>query len=122
MRFITGHSRQGKLPENIDWQSLSNPSVTTVFYMGGRTAGDIQSCLLAHGMPASPPVVVMISVSRANEQRWCGSLAQLAAAVETLGVNEPVLIGIGDTFHTVSAAFSVTRNEGTDTVPVQKAG
>ncbi len=122
VRFITGHSRQGKLPENIDWQSLSNPSVTTVFYMGGRTAGDIQSCLLAQGMPASTPVVVMISVSRANEQRWCGSLAQLAAAVERLGVNEPVLIGIGDTFHTASATFSVTRSEGADAVPVQKAG
>lgn len=32
VRFVTGHSRQGKLPENIDWQSLSNPSVTTVLH------------------------------------------------------------------------------------------
>ncbi len=65
VRFITGHSRQGKLPENIDWQSLSNPSVTTVFYMGGRTAAEIRSpALLAHGMPALTPVAIMISVSR----------------------------------------------------------
>ncbi|WLD98574.1 siroheme synthase CysG [Agrobacterium leguminum] len=103
VRFITGHSRQGRLPENIDWQSLSNPSVTTVFYMGGRTAASIEACLLAHGMPASTPVAVMISVSRANEQRWCGPLMELGAAVERLGVNEPVLIGIGDVFSAASS-------------------
>lgn len=86
--------------------------------MGGRTAADIQSCLLAHGMPASTPVVVMISVSRVNEQRWCGSLAQLAAAVERLGVNEPVLIGVGDAFRSAS----VNRGEQTAAAPFQKAG
>lgn len=106
VRFITGHSRQGRLPENIDWKSLSDPSVTTVFYMGGRTAAEIEAALLAHGMPALTPVAIMISVSRSNEQRWCGSLTQLAAAVERLGVNEPVLIGIGDAFGAASSAMS----------------
>ncbi len=106
VRFVTGHSRQGKLPENIDWKSLSDPAVTTVFYMGGRTAADIQSSLLVHGMPASTPVAIMISVSRANERRWCGSLAELAAAVDRLGVNEPLLIGMGDAFRAASSASS----------------
>jgi uroporphyrin-III C-methyltransferase/precorrin-2 dehydrogenase/sirohydrochlorin ferrochelatase len=106
VRFVTGHSRQGKLPENINWKSLSDPAVTTVFYMGGRTAADIQSSLLVHGMPASTSVAIMISVSRANERRWCGSLAELAAAVDRLGVNEPLLIGIGDAFRTASSASS----------------
>lgn len=122
VRFVTGHSRQGKLPENIDWTSLANPTVTTVFYMGGRTATDIQSSLLAHGMPASTPVVVMISVSRANEQRWCGSLAQLPAAVERLGVNEPVLIGIGDAFGAASSAFSAIDMPGVASMLGRKAG
>ncbi|MBO9653328.1 MAG: uroporphyrinogen-III C-methyltransferase [Agrobacterium tumefaciens] len=122
VRFVTGHSRQGKLPENIDWKSLSNPSITTVFYMGGRTAAGIQSSLLAHGMPASTPVAIMISVSRSNERRWCGSLEQLAAAIERLGVNEPVLIGIGDAFGVASPAVSGLRAEGSVAAPVQRAG
>ncbi|MCA2377075.1 siroheme synthase CysG [Agrobacterium sp. 22-211-1] len=122
VRFVTGHSRQGKLPENIDWASLSNPAVTTVFYMGGRTAADIQSSLLANGMPASTPVAVMISVSRANEQRWCGSLAQLAAAVERLGVNEPVLIGIGDAFGAASSGFAGIDMQGVASMMAKKAG
>ncbi|MBM7324874.1 uroporphyrinogen-III C-methyltransferase, partial [Agrobacterium sp. S2] len=107
VRFITGHSRQGKLPENIDWTSLADPAVTTVFYMGGRTAAAIQSSLLAHGMDASTPVAVVVSVTRANEQRWCGPLTQLSAAIERLGVNEPVLIGIGDAFRAASPALSL---------------
>ena len=107
VRFITGHSRQGKLPENIDWTSLADPAVTTVFYMGGRTAAAIQSSLLAHGMDASTPVAVVVSVTRANEQRWCGTLTQLSAAIERLGVNEPVLIGIGDAFRGASPALSL---------------
>lgn len=107
VRFITGHSRQGKLPENIDWTSLADPAVTTVFYMGGRTAAAIQSSLLAHGMDASTPVAVVVSVTRANEQRWRGPLTQLSAAIERLGVNEPVLIGIGDAFRAASPALSL---------------
>ena len=120
VRFVTGHSRQGKLPDNIDWKSLSDPSITTVFYMGGRTAAEIQSSLLAHGMPASTPVAVMISVSRSNEQRWCGSLAQLAAAITRLGVNEPVLIGIGDAFGAVSSMFSGAGTQEPVSAPIQK--
>ncbi len=120
VRFVTGHSRQGKLPDNIDWKSLSDPSITTVFYMGGRTAAEIQSSLLVHGMPASTPVAVMISVSRSNEQRWCGSLAQLAAAITRLGVNEPVLIGIGDAFGAVSSMFSGASTQEPVSAPIQK--
>ncbi len=115
VRFVTGHSRQGRLPENIDWKSLSDPAATTVFYMGGRTAAEIEACLRAHGMPASTPAVVMLSVSRANEQRWCGSLSGLPAAVETLGVNEPVVIGIGNAFRAASEAFHPASIE--DQVP-----
>ena len=122
VRFVTGHSRQGKLPENIDWQSLSNPSVTTVFYMGGRTATSIEEALLAHGMPASTPVAIMISVSRENEQRWCGSLVQLAAAVERMGVNEPILIGIGDAFGAAISAFSEIGLPEPVPMSIQKAG
>jgi len=122
VRFVTGHSRQGKLPENIDWQSLSNPSVTTVFYMGGRTAASIEEALLAHGMPASTPVAIMISVSRENEQRWCGSLVQLAAAVERMGVNEPILIGIGDAFGAAISAFSEIGLPEPVPMSIQKAG
>jgi len=103
VRFVTGHSRQGELPANIDWKAIANPTETTIFYMGGRTAGRIRQHLLEAGMPAETPVVVMTSIARPNEQRWAGSLDQLAVAVDHLGVDEPLLIGMGQVFGVLSA-------------------
>jgi len=104
VRFVTGHSRQGALPANIDWKAIANPNETTIFYMGGRTAARIRASLLEAGMPAATPVVVMTAIARANEQRWAGRLDQLAVAVDRLGVDEPLLIGLGAVFGGLRAA------------------
>ncbi|MFA7414310.1 MAG: siroheme synthase CysG [Rhizobium sp.] len=98
VRFVTGHSRHGDLPRDLDWKSLADPSVTTVFYMGGRMAAEIQAALLSAGTSAATPVVIMASVTRENERRWAGSVDGLGAAMEKIGVDEPVLIGVGNAF------------------------
>nr|WP_209944351.1 siroheme synthase CysG [Rhizobium halophytocola] len=116
VRFVTGHSRHGDLPDTIDWNGLSDPAVTTVFYMGGRTAPKIQAALIAAGMPTTTPVAIMTSVSRDNERRWSGPLLDLSDAVAAIGVDEPILIGVGNAFlkassqgvvHLSGDAFSV---------------
>ncbi|CAH0342189.1 siroheme synthase CysG [Rhizobium sp. CECT 9324] len=98
VRFVTGHSRHGDLPANTNWASLADPTVTTVFYMGGRTAEKISEALGSHGMPPSTPAVIVTSVTRPNERRWSGTLDDLAEAVAIIGVDEPILIGIGNAF------------------------
>ncbi len=98
VRFVTGHSRHSDLPATLDWTSLAAPSQTTIFYMGGRMAGRIEQRLRDAGMSAETPVAVMSAVSRSNERRWCGPLHALADAIEEIGTDEPVLIGIGDVF------------------------
>ncbi|WP_084366140.1 siroheme synthase CysG [Rhizobium sp. RU36D] len=109
VRFVTGHSRHGDLPANTDWKSLADPSVTTVFYMGGRMAARIRRALVDHGMSDDTPVVVMAAVTRANETRWQGSLADLPDAMQRIGVDEPVLIGIGNAFAERASAMAVER-------------
>jgi uroporphyrin-III C-methyltransferase/precorrin-2 dehydrogenase/sirohydrochlorin ferrochelatase len=98
VRFVTGHSRFGHLPTNLDWQHLAGSQTTTIFYMGGRTAGEIRERLLAAGMDGQTPAVVVSAVTRSNETRWVGTLDGLAAAVKFIGVDCPVLIGIGHVF------------------------
>jgi len=98
VRFVTGHSRDGNLPADMDWRSLADPKTTTVFYMGGRTAGEIRSKLIAAGMRPGMPVAVMSAIARSNERRWCGPLDDLETALKTIGVDEPVLIGVGSVF------------------------
>src|SRR5689334_24940056 len=33
LQYITGHDREGKLPADIDWSSVADPSATTIVYM-----------------------------------------------------------------------------------------
>jgi uroporphyrin-III C-methyltransferase / precorrin-2 dehydrogenase / sirohydrochlorin ferrochelatase len=98
VRFVTGHSKKGELPETIDWKTLSDPTATTIFYMGGRTAAKIEARLVGAGLSASTPIVIMSSVTRSNERRWTGTLGGLGAAMQEIGVDEPVLIGVGRVF------------------------
>lgn len=98
VRFVTGHSRNAELPRTLDWHSLAKANQTTVFYMGGRMAGQIEQRLSENGMSSETPVVVVSSISRMQERRWAGHLGGLADAMRTIGVDEPVLIGVGAVF------------------------
>lgn len=98
VRFVTGHSRKGVLPETIDWRAVADPSASTVFYMGGRTAGAIRARLLEHGMSAHIPVIIASNVSRKDEQRWHGILEDLEGGIREIGLDKPVLIAVGEAF------------------------
>ena len=98
VRFVTGHARDGRLPESLDWRSLTEPGTTSVFYMGGRTATVIRDRLLKEGMPGEAAAVIVSSVSRPQERRWIGSLAELGMGIAEIGYDDPVLIGIGQVF------------------------
>src|SRR6185312_3307219 len=41
LQYITGHDREGKLPADIDWSSIADPSVTTVVYMPKKTLAEL---------------------------------------------------------------------------------
>lgn len=98
VRFVTGHSRKGELPTDLDWSKLADPTVTTVFYMGGRTAAAITEKLTGFGMSPSTPAVILSSIAREDEKRWVGVLSDMPQAMSEIGYHNPVLIGIGDAF------------------------
>lgn len=99
VRFITGHSRKGALPDDVNWAAIAEPTATTIFYMGGRTAIEIKAQLLAKGMSKDTPVVISSSVSRPNQKNWNGTLDTLNIGIDEIGFEQPVLIGIGHTFN-----------------------
>ena len=111
VRFITGHSKFGKLPEDINWNDLASGDTTCVLYMAGRTANQLQQRLLAVGMDARTPVVICSSVSRDDEQRWSGFLSELNIGIEVTGYENPVLIGIGEVFAQAGAVYRKTADQ-----------
>ncbi len=113
VRFVTGHSRKGVLPDSLDWNSLADPRMTTVYYMAGRTAGEIAGRLVDAGMMPDMPVAIVSAVCRKNERRWTGQLCDMPGAMASIGVNEPVLVGIGQVF-AKARADSVEPNVGSE--------
>ena len=120
LRLLTGHSRNGELPHDLDWRGLADPATTLVVYMGGRTAPAIAARLIGEGLAMATPVVVAAGLSRPEERRWHGTLGELAAGAgqigSQIGGGLPVLIGIG-------AAFAAARPaERADEVPAAAQG
>lgn len=104
VRFVTGHAKNGQLPETVDWQGLADPATTTVFYMGGRMAGQISARLIERGCAPDTPARLMTSISRPAAATWHGPLSALAGGVASLTDGGPILIGIG-------AVFAATETE-----------
>ncbi|MHA7772336.1 siroheme synthase CysG [Roseibium sp. M-1] len=98
VRLVTGHSRHGELPETVDWRGLTDPATTTVFYMGARMAGRIRDRLLAEGLPSYTPAVAVAGIATQEETPWAGNLSDLEEGVAALGLEKPVLIGVGKVF------------------------
>jgi uroporphyrin-III C-methyltransferase/precorrin-2 dehydrogenase/sirohydrochlorin ferrochelatase len=104
VRFVTGHSRQGALPGDLDWRGLADSETSLMVYMGGRTGGAFAARLIGEGLSAATPVAVVSAVSRRDETRWTGQLSELGEALLKIGVEQPVLVGIGHVFAAARAA------------------
>nr|WP_205624927.1 siroheme synthase CysG [Geminicoccus roseus] len=105
VRFVTGHSSTGGLPDDLDWQAMADPSTTTIFYMAGRTIGELVARLIAHGMPGGTAAAIASEVSRPNQRLWHCTLGSLAATMAEVKGTGPVIIGVG-------AAFGARRSAG----------
>jgi uroporphyrin-III C-methyltransferase/precorrin-2 dehydrogenase/sirohydrochlorin ferrochelatase len=111
VRFVTGHSKLGGLPEDVDWRAIADPSATTIFYMAGRTAGQIAERLAGMGCPPEMPVVVAASLGRRDQVLRRTTLQDVGAAVEELGFSKPLIVGVGEVFAALQPAVAVSGGE-----------
>lgn len=107
LRFVTAHSRRGGLPEDLDWKGLADPATTLVFYMAGRTGTAVAARLIRSGLDPATPVSLIASVSRPDEDIWLGRLDQVAEGLAVIGLERPVLMGVGSVFAGMRTKMSV---------------
>ena len=106
VQYITGHGRDGKLPDDIDWTSLADPSVTTVVYMPTRTLPDLVHTALAAGLDPSTPAVAVAQATRPDERTVAAPIAGLPAMLSSENLSGPIVVMIGRVFADQVAAHA----------------
>jgi uroporphyrin-III C-methyltransferase len=98
--FVTPRVAEGERPN--DWARAVAASDTAVIYMGAGQAKMIAQALLAHGMKAAMPVVVVENASLPERREFRLTLLELPFVAE-LGLVGPALIMIGEVYGAMSA-------------------
>jgi uroporphyrin-III C-methyltransferase/precorrin-2 dehydrogenase/sirohydrochlorin ferrochelatase len=105
VQYITAHGANGRLPSDIDWRGVADPSTTTVVYMPKRTLGELAANALAHGIAPDTPAIAVASATRPDEQVISATVATIAVKLAEAAPVGPVLIMIG---HALGAAQCTT--------------
>jgi uroporphyrin-III C-methyltransferase/precorrin-2 dehydrogenase/sirohydrochlorin ferrochelatase len=95
LQYITGHDRNGKLPADIDWTSLADPSATTIVYMPKKTLRELSERAIAQGLDPATPAVAIANATRPDETIIAASIGDIAEKVGADAPNGPVLVMIG---------------------------
>jgi uroporphyrin-III C-methyltransferase / precorrin-2 dehydrogenase / sirohydrochlorin ferrochelatase len=98
VQYITGHGRDGELPDDIDWASLADPAVTTVVYMPVKTLPALVAKACAAGLDPATPAVAVAQATRADERTVAGSIAELPALLAAEAPPGPIVVMIGQVF------------------------
>ena len=98
VQYITGHGRDGELPNDIDWKSIADPAATTVIYMPVKTLPALVAKACAAGLDPATPAVAVAYVTRAEERTIAANIADLPARLAAEAPAGPVIVMIGSVF------------------------
>ena len=95
VQYVTGHDRDGKLPADINWASIADPSATTIVYMPKKTLCELSERAMAQGLDPSMPAVAIANATRPDETIVAGTIGNIAQRIEDRAPEGPVLVMIG---------------------------
>jgi uroporphyrin-III C-methyltransferase len=95
VQFVTGHDISGQLPQDLNLPALTDPTATTVVFMGKRTFPELYRLLNAHGLSADTPALLAEDVSGPQQRLTRCSIAALADRLENTISDAPALVLYG---------------------------
>jgi uroporphyrin-III C-methyltransferase/precorrin-2 dehydrogenase/sirohydrochlorin ferrochelatase len=104
LQYVTGHDRDGNLPNDIDWRAVADPGATTIVYMPKKTLRLLGERAIAHGLDRATPAVAVVNATRPDEMVIAGTIADIADRIEGDVPDGPVLVMIGKVLAEVIAA------------------
>jgi uroporphyrin-III C-methyltransferase len=102
LTFVTAHTRKGEAVD-LDWQALADPQATLAIYMGKSAARDISKRLIAAGLAADTPVLLIESASLPEERQFATRLDLLPLAARSALGDGPAIILVGNALAARSA-------------------
>jgi uroporphyrin-III C-methyltransferase/precorrin-2 dehydrogenase/sirohydrochlorin ferrochelatase len=106
VQYITGHGRDGTLPDDIDWASLADAAATTVVYMPTKTLPELVARAREAGLDPQTPAIAMERATRANERVIATTIVELPDRLAAASPSGPVVVLIGRVF----AEYVATAN------------
>jgi uroporphyrin-III C-methyltransferase / precorrin-2 dehydrogenase / sirohydrochlorin ferrochelatase len=112
LTFVTGHCK-GET-SNVDWELVSRPNQTAVFYMGLGHLETIVGQLRAHGVPAERAAAVVEQGTSARQRVITGTLTTLPGLVKEAGIESPALLIVGEVtrLHETLRWFNAPNSSG----------
>lgn len=98
LQFLTGHEQNGKLPDDIAWHSIADPSVTTILYMPRKTLAEFSTRARQHGLHPATPAIAVMNATRPDQHHIAATLGTLPALLRQVPVDGPTLVMIGRPF------------------------
>ncbi len=95
VQYVTGHAADGRLPSDIDWHSLADPTVTTIVYMPGKTIRELADTAIANGLAPDTPTIAVAAATRPEQQVVAGTIADIADRLQQAAPTGPLLVMIG---------------------------
>jgi uroporphyrin-III C-methyltransferase/precorrin-2 dehydrogenase/sirohydrochlorin ferrochelatase len=95
LQYVTGHARNGKLPDDIDWRSLVDPTTTTAIYMPVKTLEALVARATAEGLDPLTPALAISRATRPDQQVIAAPIAELSAHIAEANLPGPVLVMVG---------------------------
>jgi len=94
--FVTGHDRDGSVPDSVDWAAIARGSPVIVLYMASSHLGRIAARLVAAGRSPTEPVAIISKATTAGQRVLVSVLADAAAAAAAARIEAPTIIVIGE--------------------------
>lgn len=94
LKFVTGQLK-GRQHE-LNYNALTEPDQTVVFYMGLHTLEQLSAGLISHGRSPDTPVAIVSRGSSADQQVLIGTLADIAEKQQQQQLPAPALLIVGN--------------------------
>ena len=101
--FLTGHSAEGTLPDDLNWEAISSGGPTLIFYMALAHLETITQKLLTNGVSEETPAALIANATLDNQQVVETSLKELVHTAKQANIKAPAILVIGDIIQLRSA-------------------